>query len=127
MNGPHGYFGVGCYTKGGNNCTESPNNYWRIVCPPRRQMSVVIMGLHTAPETYLQVKTTKFEGCTNRYHGRHFHKRSVVAAFVGNSSILSAFKVAYACFGELDARNLCTCYTEISCTLMWTHALKFLV
>ena len=97
----HGYFGAGCCD---TNLTTSPNNYWRIVCPSANyEVFVVLMGLHLAPESYLQIKSTKFEGCTDQYHTRHYHKRSILAGFIHNSTVLSAFKVAYVCVGKYYA------------------------
>ena len=58
------------------------------------------MGMHLAPKSYLQVKTTKYEGCTDVYFTKHFHKKSVLAGLVSNSAVLSAFKMAYVCVGK---------------------------
>ena len=59
------------------------------------------MGMHIAPKSYLQVKTTKFEGCTDKYFTKHFHKKSVLTGLVSNSAVLSAFKMAYVCVSKL--------------------------
>lgn len=97
----HGYIGVGD-PKELSNTTSSPNNYWRIICPSvDYEIYIVLMGLHLAPNAYLHVKTTKFEGCTDKYHGRHFHKRSILVGYFSNSAVMSAFKMAYVCVGKL--------------------------
>ena len=59
------------------------------------------MGMHLTPNAYLYVKTTKFEGCTDKYHGRHFHKRLILVGYFGNNAVMSAFKMVYVCVGKL--------------------------
>ena len=58
------------------------------------------MGMHVAPKSYLQVKTTQYEGCTDEFLTKRFNKKSIVAALVSNSAVLSAFKMAYVCVGK---------------------------
>ena len=97
----HGYIGIGNPKELGN-VTSSPNNYWRIICPSvNYEVYIVLMGAHLAPNANLHVKTTKFEGCTDKYHGRHFHKRSILIGYFSNSAVMSAFKMAYVCVCKL--------------------------
>ena len=106
LHGSHGYIGVGAVS---DKVTTSPNNYWRIVCNSSDfEIFVVLMGMHLAPHSYLQVKTTKYEGCTEKFHGRHFHKKSILIGFLSDSAILSAFRMAYVCVGKLQHLQLFT-------------------
>lgn len=97
----HGYIGVGDPHQMAD-VTPSPIDFWRIICPSANyEVYIVLMGMHLAPDSYLHVKNTKFEGCSDKFHGRHFHKRSILAGYFSNSAVLSAFKMAYVCVCKL--------------------------
>lgn len=80
---------------------------WRIICAhdpvtgERGTASVVLMNLTTTIGDYVQIKQRRIQGCSHRYRGFVFNKKSILTGYIpGPYSEGGKLELGYVCISK---------------------------
>ena len=81
---------------------------WRLICAydplaggERGMPSVVLMNMSTTLGDYVQIKSTRLQGCSSRYRGFIFNKNSILIGYIpGPYSEGGDLELGYVCIRE---------------------------